>query len=88
MSDELLKQILSEIKEIKSTMATKDDIQSLTQMMESHRVQDITADEKLLEMITSARSDIKSIHNRLDHQIGRIAKTEESLDILQKKIPQ
>lgn len=73
---------------IKSTMATKEDIQDLKQMIVRHHVENIEADSKLLEMITSVRSDTKSIHDRLDHQIGRIAKTEESLDILQKKIPQ
>ncbi|HJV45637.1 MAG TPA: hypothetical protein VJ824_07905 [Bacillota bacterium] len=49
--EEILKQILIEMKEIKSNMATKEDIHLLKISLESHHIENIQADDKILSEV-------------------------------------
>lgn len=93
MSDELLKEILAElrgvkneVKQLKTEMNQRFD--EMNDSIERKHIENIKADESLLHMITDVQSkmatkeDTKRIHKRLDYQILRIAPTEEETHLL------
>ncbi|GED17554.1 hypothetical protein [Aneurinibacillus migulanus] len=93
MSDELLKEILAElrgvkneVKQLKTEMNQRFD--EMNDSIERKHIENIKAGESLLHMITDVQSkmatkeDTERIHKRLDYQILRIARTEEEIHLL------
>lgn len=93
MSDELLKEILAELRGVKNEVKQlktemNQHFDEVKDSIERKHIENIKADESLLHMITDVQSkmatkeDIERIHKRLDYQILRIARTEEELHLL------
>lgn len=76
--EEMLKQVLQELKEIKSDMATKRDVQDIKELLHAYHAENIATDDKLLEAV-------RTTNDRLDFQLGRLAKTEEAVYLIQQK---
>lgn len=82
MSDELLKQLINEMQDIKANMATKQDVDSiktkldkLSEKIEVQHIENIRADELLLNEIRSIREGVLFVNRK-------VADTELELNII------
>ncbi|MGG5253700.1 hypothetical protein ACQYAD_09415 [Neobacillus sp. SM06] len=63
--NELFLQLMNELKEIKSTMATKEDIRNLSEKLDSYQVENLNADNLLMSQIRSIREGVVFVNRKV-----------------------